>query len=228
MYDILEKAQEEINQPRTNLERTEYYNTGINAAWLKLEKYFKLTDVSPLYVAAIVLHPGRRFEYFEDKWAKYLTWIKNAKKSFKNLFQEYCEKVSNINSTYDFRSQQSEPKSSYLAYDGFSVDYLTRRYEKRKRRDTESLELDRYLRSFDYRLIDMKDPLLWWKEHQTDFPILSHMAFDIFSIPAMSSEVERVFSTAKKLITDERNRLGPEVVEACQTQRHWWKAGLVS
>jgi len=92
----------------------------------------------------------------------------------------------------------------------------------------ENLELDTYLRSFDYRLVSIKDPLLWWKEHQTDFPILAHMAFDIFSIPVMSSEVERVFSIAKKLITDERNRLGPEVVEACQTQRHWWKAGLIS
>jgi hypothetical protein len=54
------------------------------------------------------------------------------------------------------------------------------------------------------------------------------MAFDIFSIPAMSSEVERVFSSAKKLITDKRNCLGSDVVEACETQRHWLKAGLVN
>ena len=53
------------------------------------------------------------------------------------------------------------------------------------------------------------------------------MAFDIFSIPAMSSEVERVFSAAKKLITDERNCLGAEAVEACETQRYWLKAELV-
>jgi len=44
----------------------------------------------------------------------------------------------------------------------------------------------------------------------------------------MSSEVERVFSAAKKLITDERNRLGPEVVEACETQRYWLNARLVN
>ena len=73
MYDILEKAQEEINEPETDLNQTEYYNTSINTAWLKLEKYFKLTDVSPLYVIAIILHPGRRFKYFKDKWAKYPT-----------------------------------------------------------------------------------------------------------------------------------------------------------
>jgi len=40
------------------------------------------------------------------------------------------------------------------------------------------------------------------------------MAFDIFLIPVISSKVERVFLAAKRLITDERNCLGVEVVEA--------------
>jgi hypothetical protein len=228
MYKVLENAQKEVNdsQSQADLERTEHYNTGINTAWLKLEKYFKLTDLSPLYVAAIILHPARRFEYFEDKWAGHPNWLKNARKAFKNLFLKYCERISNVDS-YDFESPPNEPSSSYLAYDGFSADYLSRRYNKQKRTDMESLELERYLRSFDCRLIGIKDPLVWWKEHQTDFPILARMAFDIFSIPAMSSEVERVFSAASKLITDERNCLGPETVEACETQRHWLKGDLV-
>ena len=42
------------------------------------------------------------------------------------------------------------------------------------------------------------------------------MAFNIFSIPAMSSEVKCVFSAAKRLITDERNCLGAEVIEASE------------
>ena len=228
MYNILEKAQKEVNTPGTDVERTEHYNTGINTAWLKLEKYFKLTDSSPLYVAAIVLHPARRFEYFEDKWAKHPTWIKNVKKVFKDLFTSYCEKVTNINSAYDpDESQPKNVKSAYLEFDEFSVDYLSRRYQKQKKKDTDNLELDTYLRSFDHRLRSIKDPLEWWKTHQTDYPILARMAFDIFSIPAMSSEVERVFSAAKKLITDERNCLGAEAVEACETQRYWLKLDLV-
>jgi hypothetical protein len=48
------------------------------------------------------------------------------------------------------------------------------------------------------------------------------------SPPEDNESLERVFSAAKKLITDERNRLGPEVVEACETQRHWLKADLVN
>ena len=42
------------------------------------------------------------------------------------------------------------------------------------------------------------------------------MAFDIFLILVISSEVERVFLAAKRLIIDERNYLGAEVVEASE------------
>jgi hypothetical protein len=67
MYNILEKAQKKINKFNTDFKRTKHYNTSINTAWLKLKKYFKLIDFSPLYIAAIVLHPVWQFEYFEDK-----------------------------------------------------------------------------------------------------------------------------------------------------------------
>jgi len=40
------------------------------------------------------------------------------------------------------------------------------------------------------------------------------MAFNIFLIPVISSEVEHVFLAAKRLITDKRNCLEAEVVEA--------------
>jgi hypothetical protein len=43
----------------------------------------------------------------------------------------------------------------------------------------------------------------------------------------MSAEVERVFSQAKKLITDERNSLLPTTVQACECQKHWMMNGTV-
>lgn len=231
MSDILGKAQEEVNEPQVDLKKTEHFNTGINTAWLKLEKYFKLVNRSPLYTAAIVLHPAWRLEYFEDKWAEHPDWIKTAKKTFKALFLKYSEKNASANMAVEpaaahNESQSSKPKSTYLSYDGFSADYLSRRCQKQKRKDVESLELDNYLKSFDHQLV-IDSPLNWWKERQTEFPTLARMAFDLFSIPAMSSEVERVFSSSKRLITDDRNCLGSEVVEASETQKHWLKADLV-
>jgi len=38
MYDVLGRAQEEVNEPGVDQELKEHYNTGINAVFLKLEK----------------------------------------------------------------------------------------------------------------------------------------------------------------------------------------------
>jgi hypothetical protein len=53
------------------------------------------------------------------------------------------------------------------------------------------------------------------------------MARDIFSIPGMSAEVERLFSSTKLMIPDHRNRVKPELVEAGECIRSWAKSGLV-
>ena len=47
------------------------------------------------------------------------------------------------------------------------------------------------------------------------------MALDILSIPAMAAEPERLFSGAKISITDRRNRLGIEVIQALECLKSW-------
>ena len=71
------------------------------------------------------------------------------------------------------------------------------------------------------------DLIGWWWARREAYPILSKLAIDIFSIPAMSTEPERVFSSTKKLITDERNRFGNETVEADECQKHWLLSGIL-
>src|SRR5262249_12951900 len=156
--------------------------TGINAAWLKLEKYFKLTDYSPLYIAAVVLHPSKRFEYFEDKWQRQPDWILHAKKSFHKLYHEYYNEIY-WDADTESDHQQEEPKSAYHAYTEISSEFLSKRRKKSmKDKDKGSLEYDCYIKSFDEKL-KVKDPLVWWKVHDSDYPILAQMAFDILSIP---------------------------------------------
>ena len=47
------------------------------------------------------------------------------------------------------------------------------------------------------------------------------MALDILAIPAMSSEIERVFSSSALLLTDRRNRLKEDIIEASECMRSW-------
>ena len=42
------------------------------------------------------------------------------------------------------------------------------------------------------------------------------MAWDMIAIPAMSSECERVFSSAGRLVTPLRNRLKEDIIEASE------------
>jgi hypothetical protein len=55
---------------------------------------------------------------------------------------------------------------------------------------------------------------------------LRQIALDHISIPAMSAEVERVFSSTKRLITPDRNRLSDEAIEILQLLKYWWNNEL--
>jgi hypothetical protein len=61
------------------------------------------------------------------------------------------------------------------------------------------------------------------KTQQKTFPNLSKMAIDYLSIPAMSTDAERLFSSCLITLTDRRNRLGDDVLEAIECLKSWLK-----
>ncbi|XP_038064087.1 E3 SUMO-protein ligase ZBED1-like [Patiria miniata] len=77
-------------------------------------------------------------------------------------------------------------------------------------RDRVERELERYL------LVEVvggdTSPLIWWREHQSSFPLLAKLAKKYLCICATSSPSERVFSTAGNVVTPQRSLLKPEKV----------------
>lgn len=67
-----------------------------------------------------------------------------------------------------------------------------------------------------------EDALKYWNARVTSQPDLARFALDMLAIPMMSAECERVFSSAKHLITDARNRLRPDIIEANECLKHWF------
>src|SRR6266536_6593911 len=57
-------------------------------------------------------------------------------------------------------------------------------------------------------------PIAWWQAHRNEYPRLSKVALDLFAIPMMSAECERVFSAAKNLITERQMRLRDDIIES--------------
>ncbi len=82
-------------------------------------------------------------------------------------------------------------------------------------------EYERYCQA--ERTYGFTSALSWWLEEtqQKNYPNLSKMAVDILSIPAMSAEPERLFSASKLTVTDRRNRLGTDVMEALECLKSW-------
>jgi hypothetical protein len=71
-------------------------------------------------------------------------------------------------------------------------------------------ELEQYLQEPG---IDMDaDPLLWWKNRESKYPTLAHMARIFLSLPASSAPSERVFSMATDVLRPKRKKLLPDRV----------------
>ena len=52
-----------------------------------------------------------------------------------------------------------------------------------------------------------KDPITFWLNNESAYPLLSSLAVDLLCIPASSAPVERTFSTAGESTCGRRNRL---------------------
>jgi len=59
----------------------------------------------------------------------------------------------------------------------------------------------------------------WWDN--CPYPDLKQWAWDVLSAPATSAEVERVFSSARRLLTDDRNKLGVKMVMMLVCMKRW-------
>jgi hypothetical protein len=114
------------------------------------------------YRAAIILHPGCKFEYFEDKWSKYhhKNWIKRCKEDFRKLYNEYTLQFA-TKEYLDTTEESDEPSANpYLEFNKLSVKHRA----KKRRRISQYLpdtEFDRYMKYFNHRDEKIKDPLEW-------------------------------------------------------------------
>ncbi len=201
---------------------------------------------SPHYFAVVILHPFLKHAYFRDKWKRWPLWWKHAERCMETLFDDY------INEQVDEEDEEpAEPRRRKVPYksDDDSADEYTQSLvvdecltslKRNQKRIKLASELERYydpglelikIRSDDgnERNDVVPDPLNWWlKIGQILYPTLAKIALNMFSIPAMSSSCERAFSQAKRIVTDERNRLSADTIEVDQCQKWWLIKGLLS
>ncbi|KAL0147863.1 hypothetical protein M9458_056822, partial [Cirrhinus mrigala] len=78
------------------------------------------------------------------------------------------------------------------------------------KREQADAELSRYLQ--EEALDNSADPLMWWRDNESRFPLISKLARKYMCICATSTASERMFSTAGNIVTPVRCCLKPEKV----------------
>jgi len=188
---------------------------AVDNAWEVLNKYYTLTDRSIAYVASVVLNPCHKWRFFEISWKDRPKWLSLAKERVQVLWEEYKQqhKAEVVAPTALIALQKSQPLQDYM--EDFYKD-------EPEEEEVEVDELEAYcaLKRQKVPKGDLFLPIEWWKDHRKQFPVLTQLALDLFSIPAMSAEDERVFSSAGKLITADKNRLEIDTIEAIEVLRH--------
>src|SRR6267378_2431461 len=97
------------------------------ASWYKFDKYYKLTDDTPIYAAAILLHPALRRGYLDRQWEKQASYIEPAIDSVRNMWKEFktltpmeaCASVPEVDDFQRWRQQIYHHSSNQDEFERF-------------------------------------------------------------------------------------------------------------
>ncbi|KAF5366396.1 hypothetical protein D9758_009756 [Tetrapyrgos nigripes] len=149
-----------------------------------MNRYYSRTDESSIYRISMVLHPGLKLEYFRrHKWQQ--PWINQAEQLTRNAYNEYVARsqsqqaIEETPTTAATLSTSSSPTLSAAAQTSQVNDFMNISVTSSST-VTACDELVDYLAM---PLENVTDPLMWWWEKRTVFPILSQMALDYHSVP---------------------------------------------
>jgi hypothetical protein len=170
----------------------------------KMTNYYQVQ--SDFAIAAVVLDPRLGLEYYRDP-SKSDEDNESQMQSAKNEVLHYFEPYS------DIPVSSSQIQTASAASSSKSIG--SKIYKKRRVMEG-GCQVTRYCNLQKNDVGEDTDVLKWWKNNQSQFPQLAAMARDVFSAVGTSTPSERAFSSSKETITDRRNRLGVETVEALQ------------
>ena len=198
----------------------------------KLKKYFQ--EIPPVITCAAAINPCYNVsgvEYLIKKIGEDLDlnqidpfYVNNAQesftKNFKRLYDVYFEKYGATNvGTSSVPSMWTSSSSVDPDLDLFSS--LRQESGKRARSDNlTSNEYGRYtgtdwLNTITSEEFKKFDVLNWWKQRESQFPVLAAMARDLLSVQASTVASESAFSTSGRVLSVRRTKLTPLSLEMC-------------
>ncbi|KAI8401739.1 hypothetical protein FOFC_18608 [Fusarium oxysporum] len=200
-----------------------YLRIGCNLGWMKLDKYYTLTEDSPVYLASLVLHPAFRWPSVESQWADHPDWLERGKIAVRELWEEYQK----LPIEQDTIPEQPTAARKTTDLDDFMASARKLSTQRAPSAPPTRDEYAEWLSTSDPGDCLVDNPIQYWLLRRRQYPRLSRMAIDLFSVPAMSSEPERIFSLAGQMVTPPRKRLQADIVGAARCISSWEKSGAI-
>ncbi|KAG8657803.1 hypothetical protein MANES_03G090444v8 [Manihot esculenta] len=209
-------------------------NMGQNMK-VKFDKYWGDPDkMNKLIYIAVVMDPRYKMEFMGFALSavygngKGLDLTHKIKSVVYELFDEYKRMFANENANINDGHVHSnaienldDEGSKKRSRMNLGSQFLKHKIEIGEAKNKS--DLDCYLNE-SIQVVDENDEfdiLLWWKLNSNRFPILSHMARDILSVPISTVASESAFSTGGRILDPFRSSLTPKVVEALICTQDW-------
>ncbi|KDQ14976.1 hypothetical protein BOTBODRAFT_109335, partial [Botryobasidium botryosum FD-172 SS1] len=182
-----------------------------------LDKYYSMTDQSYIPRFGLLLHPTFKTDYMQDQ-----EWEQGRIDMAVSLLRQVW-KVS-----YAPRAQAS-PSTAAVPSDSDNL-YDFNRYRKHKRTPAANVAIDQLEAYLAQDAINIADPLAYWNDKRASgtWPELTQMALDYLTVPAMSVDVEWVFSFGRVTVSLYRHSLSSKSIQCSIVFGNQCKEGLVN
>ncbi|KAA1092751.1 hypothetical protein PGT21_050043 [Puccinia graminis f. sp. tritici] len=183
-------------------------------------KYYTLTDCSPLYRIAKILHPSFKDQYFKVAgWSQ--EWIDEAIGLTRELWVSKYKPQEDTSARPEVT--KAKPQTGFISQLGAAL--------AARANNSPSDPIDNWLAGDIF--LDQFNPVNaveWWLKQKTrgnGYVGLLDMALDILSCPATSVDVERAFSFGRCYVTARRHQLSGVSVSRGMTVAFYSKNGKI-
>jgi hypothetical protein len=186
-------------------------------------RYYAKTDHCPAYIVALALDPSLKLKYIREEWQDRPEWIEAAETTLHRLWTTTYRGQSRVASVV-----QSSPPPDQQDNDRWLNHWQRKRRAQQQADTRDAMEIFQEEPPLDPEAVT--DVIGYWarKRHDPKWKDLAKMALEFLSIPAMSAEPERVFSSAKITLDDRRCQLGDDAINALECLKSWQRDGLIS
>ncbi|KAG7404035.1 putative AC transposase [Fusarium oxysporum f. sp. rapae] len=193
--------------------------TRWNSSEAMMERGYQLRNPLDSLVQAEVTE----WDHVESQWADHPDWLERGKIAVRELWEEYPK----LPVEQDTIPEQPTAARKTTDLGDFMASVRKLSTQRAPSAPPTRDEYAERLSTSDPGDCLVDNPIQYWLLRRRQYPRLSRMAIDLFSVPAMSSKPERIFSLAGQMVTPPRKRLQADVVVTARCISSWEKSGAI-